>query len=178
MRYFALVVVALLLAAPAAAATPRFGLFDLGADAAKASHNVYGDVQVAASRAALARKAHGATLVRCAAGCRLGRGWLAFAKAPSLTRTDLGGAKASLGQRGWTVSVALTARGQARWKRLAAQARRSAARSGLPPVYAVVVDGSILALPFANELRVRKGTLSLVGFTKAGAKLAVQSLRG
>jgi hypothetical protein len=178
MRMLALALAALVLAAPASAAGPRFGVFDLDADLAKASHNVYGDVHVAASRTALARKAPAASLVRCGAGCRLGRGWLAFAKAPSLRGSDVGpvSGKAHLGRRGWSVDVRLSKRGAAAWKRLAAAARRHTARTGLQSVYAIVVDGAIVATPFANDLRVSRGTLALTGFTRSGARLAARRL--
>jgi hypothetical protein len=174
-RVLALVVLVLATASPASAAAPRFGVYDLG-DLAKPSHNVYGDVRVSTDRGALVRDAPGATVVRCAAGCRLGAGWLAFAKGPSLTAGDVRSARAQLGRRGWTVSVSLTAHGQARWQRIAGAAKRYAVRTGLPPVYAIVVEGSILAAPFANELHAGKGTLMLTGFTQAGARRAAKTL--
>src|SRR5690348_9071232 len=88
----ALAAIAVSVPLSASAAAPRFGLFDVNKGLAKASQNVYGDVQVSASRAALARRAGGATIVRCGGDCRLGRGWLAFAKAPLLTARDVDGA--------------------------------------------------------------------------------------
>jgi hypothetical protein len=41
----------------------------------------------------------------------------------------------------------------------------------------VVVDGSILAAPFANDVRARHGTLELVGFRRADAQRAAKLLR-
>jgi hypothetical protein len=176
MRLVALCLLALFVAAPASAATPRFGFFDLGADVAKASKNVYGDVRIATSRDALERRAPDATIVHCAAECRLGTGWLAFAKPSRLTLRDLGPARAHPGLRGWSLSVELSARGRTAWKRVAAAIKQQTARSGLPPVYAVVLDGTILATPYANELRLKGSTLELTGFEKAAAKRAARLL--
>src|SRR5262249_42348935 len=155
---------ALVFTSSASAATPRFGFFNLGTDVAGASKNFYGDVRIATSRDALARRAPGATIVRCGANCRLGAGWLAFAKPSKLTLRDLGPARAHPGSRGWSVSVELSPRGLAAWKRLAAAIKQQTARSGLSPVYAVVLDGTILATPYANELSLKNGTLVLTGF--------------
>jgi hypothetical protein len=171
MRIAALLLSALVLAAPAAAAEPRFGLFDLH-DLARASHNDFGDVKVSRSPAAL----HG-TVVRCAAGCRLGPGWLAFAKGPSLSAGDITSAKAQFGRRlGWSVALTLTTRGETRWSAFAKVADERRRANGVPDVLAVVVDGSILALPFANELRYGQGTLELTGFARAGARQAAKTL--
>ena len=175
-RVLAAACVALVLAAPASAAGPRFGLFDLDADLAKASHNVYGDVLVVRSAAALARRAPGAILVRCAAGCRLGSGWLAFAKAPRLDSTGLSAATAAPGVRGWSVKLTLTARGRTIWLQTSRAAAAKAKRTGLPVVYAVVIDGAIVALPFSSDVRQEAGTLELPGFTKTGAEKAARLL--
>jgi hypothetical protein len=170
MRLLAIVFCALVVAAPAAAAGPRFALFDLH-DLARASHNVYGDVKVSKRPTALR-----GTVVRCGAGCRFGAGWLAFAKEPSLTAGDIVSAKAHAGRIGWSVDLGLTARGQARWTAFSKIAAQSGKSSGVPDVLAVVVDGSILALPYANDVRHKHGTLELVGFTRAGALRTAKTL--
>jgi hypothetical protein len=170
MRLVALLLLALVFAAPAAAATPRFGLFDLH-DLARASHNVYGDVKVSKHPTALK-----GTVVRCGTGCRFGAGWLSFAKGPSLTAGDVVSATAHSGRIGWSVDVGLNTRGQARWTafaKIAAQRRKS---SGVPDVFVVVVNGSILALPYANDVHHKQGTLDLIGFTRAGARLMAKTL--
>ena len=177
MRLVALGLLALAFAGRASAATPHFGLFDLGTGLAQASHNVYGDVRVSTSRSALARRAHGATLVRCAADCRLGRGWLAFAKKPLLTGAVLAGpVRAHPGRNGWSVSVALTPAGRSAWLRVAAAGRRYAARAGIQPVYAVVLNGTIAAVVYGNDLRLAGATLELAGFTKQAARTVDKSL--
>ena len=81
---------ALALAGPAAAATPRFGVFDLQSDLAAASTTTYGDVAVK-PRAAVA--GHG-VLAHCGSWCRFGSGWLAFGVKPALTRADVTAARA------------------------------------------------------------------------------------
>jgi hypothetical protein len=172
MRLAALVLATLTLAAPAAAAGPQFGIFDLH-DLAPASHNLYGDVKVARSHAAL----HG-FVVHCGSDCRFGSGWLAFARGPGLEPGDVASAKALAGRFGWTVQLALTARGRAHWtafSKLAAARLRSV---GVPDVFAVVAGGSIVALPYANGVRYRRGTLDLAGFSRAGALLTAKTLKG
>jgi hypothetical protein len=74
------------------------------------------------------------------------------------------------------VSVELTSRGRARWTRAVASSREHRRRTGLATVYAIVLDGTIVATPFANDLRLEKRTLVLTGFTKAGARLVVRKL--
>jgi hypothetical protein len=170
MRLIALLSLALVFAAPAAAAGPRFGLFDLN-DLARASHNTYGDVKVSQRATALR-----GTVVRCGTGCRFGNGWLAFAKGPSLVAGDVVSAKAHSGRIGWSVDLGLTARGQARWtafNKLAAQHKKS---SGFPDVLVVVVNGEILASPYANDIRYKNGTLELVGFSRAEARRTAKTL--
>jgi hypothetical protein len=172
MRYAALLLAGLVLAAPAAAATPRFGVFNLDSDLARASRNEFGDVKVAEHKAALR-----GIVVRCAAGCRLGSGWLAFARPANLQAGDVSAARAHSGRIGWSVEVTLTARGRTRWTSFSRQAARHLRTNGVPDVLAVVVDGSILAAPFANDVRARHGTLELVGFRRADALRAATLLR-
>jgi hypothetical protein len=170
MRLFALLSLALVFAAPAAAAGPRFGLFDLN-DLARASQNSYGDIKVAQRATALR-----GTVVRCGASCRFGTGWLAFAKAPGLNAGDVVSAKAHSGRIGWSVDLRLTARGLARWTAFSKIAAQGAKSSGFPDVLAVVVNGEILAVPYANDVRYKNGTLELVGFSRAAALRAAKTL--
>jgi hypothetical protein len=170
MRLVALFLLALVFAAPAAAAGPRFGLFDLN-DLARASHNVYGDVKVSQRATALR-----GTVVRCGTGCRFGNGWLAFAKAPSLNAADVISAKAHSGRIGWSVDLGLTARGKTRWTAFDKLARQHARSAGFPDVLAVVIDGAILAAPYSNEVRYKNGALELVGFSRSAALRAAKTL--
>src|ERR1700758_1051247 len=87
MRIAAAAVALLLISAPAAAAAPRFALFDLQSDLSAAARNEYGGVTVKPLRSL----AHvpGATLVRCATWCRFGKGWLAFSKPTHLSAGDV-----------------------------------------------------------------------------------------
>jgi hypothetical protein len=168
MRVLLIGIAALVLAGPAAAA-PRLGLYDLSADLASASKNTFGDVAVH-PRAVLAGKG---TLVRCGAWCRLGSGWLALAAAaPRLGGGDISKARPLRRRIGWSVELTLTRRGRAAWKRLTAQAALHVRRRGVPPVYAVVANRTIVALPYANGIRVRGRVLELPGFTAAGAREA------
>jgi len=170
MRLVALVSLVLVFAAPAAAAGPRFGLFDLS-DLAHASRNVYGDVKLSQRVTALR-----GTVVHCGTGCRFGSGWLAFARGPSLTADDVVSAKAHSGRIGWSVDLGLTARGKARWTGFSKLAAQRAKSIGFPDVLVVVVDGDIGAVPYANDVRYKNGTLELVGFSRANALRAAKSL--
>jgi hypothetical protein len=170
MRLVALLSVLLVFAAPAAAGGPRFGLFDLN-DLARASHNAYGDVKVSQRATALR-----GTVVRCGTSCRFGNGWLAFAKGPSLTAGDVVSAKAHSGRIGWSVDLGLTARGKARWTAFSKVAGQHAKSAGVTDVLVVVVDGEILALPYANDVRYKNGTLELVGFHRGAALRAAKAL--
>jgi hypothetical protein len=170
MRLFALLLLALVFAAPAAAAGPRFGLFDLN-NLARASHNAYGDVKVSQRSTALR-----GTVVRCGAGCRFGNGWLAFAKAPTLNAGNVVSAKAHSGRIGWSVDLGLTARGKTRWTAFERLAKLRAKSSGFPDVLAIVIDGQILAAPYANEVRYKNGALELVGFSRSAALRAAKAL--
>jgi hypothetical protein len=170
MRLVALLSLALVFAAPAAAAGPRFGVFDLN-DLARASHNAYGDVKVSQRATALR-----GTVVHCGTGCRFGNGWLAFASGPSLTAGDVVSAKAHSGRIGWSVDLGLTARGKARWTRFSKIAAQRLRSSGFPDVLALVVNGEILAAPYANDVRYKNGTLELVGFRRAEALRTAKTL--
>src|SRR5437660_1125207 len=170
MRLVALLSVLLVFAAPATAAGPSFGLFDLH-DLARASHNVYGDVKVSQRVTALR-----GTVVHCGTGCRFGRGWLAFAKGPSLTAGDVVSAKAHSGRIGWSVDLGLTARGKSRWTAISKVAMQREKSSGFPDVLVVVVNGEIVSVPYANNVRYKNGTLELTGFSRAAALRAAKTL--
>jgi hypothetical protein len=170
MRLIALLSLALVFAAPAAAAGPRFGLFDLNG-LARASRNEYGDVKVSQRVTALR-----GTVVHCGTGCRFGSGWLAFAKGPSLTADDVVSAKAHAGRIGWSVDLGLTAHGLNRWTAFSNGAAQRAKSSGFPDVLVVVVNGEILSVPYANDVRHKNGTLELVGFGRANALRTAKTL--
>ena len=177
MRILSVLVVLLALAGPAAAATPRFGIFDLESDLAKASKNEFGDVKVVARFAPLAAKAPGAAIVSCARDCRFGAGWLAFAKGPSLGARDLVSVKAHrIKGTNWGVTVKLTSGGETRWKAFAQRAARSAKLRGVPDALVIVVGGSILAQPLVSDLRRSARTLELTGFTRSGAQKTAKTL--
>jgi hypothetical protein len=167
-RLVATVLVALCCAAPAAAAGPRFGFYDLH-DLAKGSRNAYGDLQVTRGRPAAP------VVVRCAAGCRFGSGWLGFEHAVGPAFGDVAAAAAAPGRIGWSVKLGLSARGQSRWRTYLRAAKRRDRQAGVPDVLAVVVDGRILAAPFANQLRLVGGRLDVPGFSRAEARAAAKS---
>jgi len=171
MRSVAILVTALALAAPASAAAPRFGLFDLH-DLSKASRNEFGDVKPTR------RVPNAAFAVECGAGCRLGSGWLGFTKLVGPIAADIRSVSAGPGRIGWNVRLGLTARGQSRWRAYAQAAAARARSAGVPDVLAVVVGGRILAAPLANTLRLAKGRLDVPGFTPANARDAVKALAG
>ena len=170
MRLVPLVLLALVFAAPAAAAGPRFGLFDLN-DLSAASRNEFGDVKVSQRATALR-----GTVVHCGTGCRFGSGWLAFAKAPSLNAGNVVSAKAHAGRIGWSVDLGLTGRGLNRWTGFSKVAAQRAKSTGFPDVLVVVVNGDILSVPYANDVRHKNGTLELVGFSRASALRTAKTL--
>ena len=176
MRLLAISLLALGLAAPASAAAPRFGVYDLATDVAGASTNEYGDVSVAGDKESLGRRARGATVVRCGQDCRLGRGWIAFAKPSVLRAGDVRAATAHASGYGWAVTVRLSAHGQGAWDRFDRAARGRQKRNGVPDVLAVVLDGTVDALPYAVDTRRSGNTLELSGFTRAGAHAAAKLL--
>jgi hypothetical protein len=167
MRYLAAAVVTLLLAGPAAAATPRFALFDLQSDLAHASRNPYGDVAVQP----LSRLEGKGTLVRCATWCRFGSGWLAFAQPPRLSAADVAGATVRYTRRqGWTVRLSLRAAAQGRWTAFSRNVLAQAKLHGVPDVLVVVAGGEVAASPLATQVTSSKGVVTLTGFTQASAK--------
>ncbi|HEY2373936.1 MAG TPA: hypothetical protein VGH82_15545 [Gaiellaceae bacterium] len=169
MRFVAILVAAVTLAAPASATAPRFGLFDLH-DLSKASRNEFGDVKPTQ------RIPPAPFAVECAAGCRLGSGWLGFTRLVGPTAADIRSASAGPGRIGWSVRLDLTARGRARWRAFAKVAAARARKAGVPDVLALVVGGRILAAPLADTLRLMRGRLDVPGFTPANARIAVKAL--
>ncbi len=159
----------------ASAATPRFAVFDVRTDLAAPSHNVYGDVKVWKVRAALARRAAGATLVRCGPDCTFGSGWLAFSRSPGLGPTGISAAKARRTKFGWAVVLTLTPRGADGWRRFSRQAVLSGKTRGVPDPLVLVLDGTIVAQPLANQVA---GTAALVvpGLSRANALRAARLL--
>jgi hypothetical protein len=157
----------------AAAGTPRFAVFDLQRDLAKASHDLYGDVKAVEKRDVLAARARDATLVRCVDECRFGSGWFAFAKPSTLAAGDLvrGSVRsAPVKHDGWGVTVRLTAAGAARWSALSRHATLQLHRRGVPDVYVFVVDGVAVYTPLAVDVRSSGATLSLVGLSRSDAR--------
>ncbi len=160
---------ALALAAGASAGVPRFALFDVHTGLAAASHNPFGDVKVWKQSSALAARAHGATLVRCGAGCTYGAGWLAFVQAPALSAGDVSVAKPRRTHVGWTLLLTLTPSGHARFARFDTKATLAGARRGISDALVLVVDGAIVAQPLQGQLKLAGTTLEVPGFTRANA---------
>lgn len=172
MRYLAVAAAALLLAGPAAAGS-GFALYDLQTDLARASRNVYGDVQ-AKPHAALA--GHG-TLARCAAWCRFGAGWLAFRTEPRLQAADVSAAAMRFTKRkGWVVELSLRPIAQRRWAAFAQRLRAAAAERGVPDVLVVVAAGQVAAAPYSSQVGFAHGRVTLTGFSRASADALVKSL--
>src|SRR3954451_316735 len=176
MRYLAVVVVAMLLtAAPAAAAVPHFGLWNLQTDLANASRNEYGDVTVKPA-AALAR-VRGAELVRCGTSCRFGSGWLAFSKPSHLRAGDVSAAAARYTRKlGWTVRLTLRPAAAVRWTAFSRNLHAQAKLHGVPDVLVVVTAGAIAAAPFSTQVQSSKGVVTPTGFSQASARQVAKSL--
>jgi hypothetical protein len=176
MRYLAAAVVAVLLnAAPAAAAVPRFALWDLQSDLAQQSRNEYGDVAVKPARA-LAH-VRGATVVRCGTWCRFGSGYLAFSKPAHLTAGDVAGASVRYTKKlGWTVRLSLHPAARARWSRFSHNVLAQAKLHGVPDVLVVVAGGQIAAAPLATQVQTAQSAVTLTGFSRASARQVAKSL--
>jgi hypothetical protein len=162
--------------AAAPAATPGFALFDVHTDLAHASHNTFGDVKIWKRKAALASRAHGATLVHCGGSCTFGEGWLAFTAGPSLSTRDVVAAKAYRTKVGWSVVVTLTPHGQSSWKTFSRRASLSGATRGVPDALAVVLNGDIVAQPLTDQVRHGKTSIELPGLSRANALRAAKLL--
>jgi hypothetical protein len=167
---------ALALAGGASAGTPQFALFDVHSDLATASHNSFGDVKIWQRESALARRAHGATLVRCGSDCTFGPGWLAFSQKPALSAGDVISAKTHRSRTGWSVVLGLSARGKAGLARFQRQAARSGKTRGVPDALALVLDGTIVAQPLASQIHPGKATVEIPGFSRANALRAAKLL--
>jgi preprotein translocase subunit SecD len=168
---------ALALAGGASAGTPRFALFDVHSDLATASHNTFGDVKVWKHESALARRARGATLVRCGVDCTFGAGWLAFSRKPALSAGDVVSAKTHRTKSGWSVVLGLSARGKQGLARFQRQAALSGKTRGVPDALALVLDGTIVSQPLADQIRHGKATVEIPGFSRGNA-LRVAKLLG
>lgn len=168
---------ALVLAGGASAGTPRFALFDVHSDLAAVSHNTFGDVKVWKRQAALERRAHGATLVRCGSDCSFGAGWLAFSRPPALSAGDVVTAKAQRAHYGWGLVLTLTVRGKASLAQFHRRASLSGTTRGVPDALVLVLDGTIVAQPLASQLTPGKATLEIPGFSRANALRAAKLLR-
>jgi hypothetical protein len=167
---------ALALAGGASAGTPRFALFDVHRDLAAASHNVFGDVKVWKRSSALAGRARGATLVRCARDCTFGAGWLAFSRRPSLSASNVVSAKARRTRTGWSVVLGLDTGGTAALARFRRLAAISGKTRGVPDALALVLDGTIVAQPLANQIHQSKATVEIPGLSRANARLVAKLL--
>jgi hypothetical protein len=167
---------ALALAGGASAGTPRFALFDVHTDLAAASHNTFGDVKVWKRQTALTSRAHGAAIVRCGGDCTFGSGWLAFSRKPVLSAGDVVSATARRTHTGWNVVLGLSARGKASLARFRRNASRSDRTRGVPDALVLVLDGTIVAQPLANQIDSGKTTVALPGFSHANALRAAKLL--
>jgi len=167
MRALAAVLIALVVAAPASAAAPRFALLDLH-DLARASKNEYGDVHPTKARP------RAALVVRCAAGCRFGAGWLGFAKGVGPAARDVRHVSAGPSRVGWSLRLTLTSRGRARWQAFARLAARRAKHTGVPDVLAVAVGGRVVGAQYASDVRLSGRVLELPGFSRSNARLAAK----
>lgn len=162
------------LAGAAAAAGPRFALFDLQSDLSHASRNPYGDVRVRP----LAQVAGKGTLVRCGASCRFGSGWLVFRAAPHLSAADVSAAHAGYSKRlGWNVALALRPAAAARWRLFAKHVAAGTKLRGVPDVLVVVAGGQVAASPFATQVSSASGTVTLTGFSRSSATALARLLR-
>jgi hypothetical protein len=167
---------ALVLAGGASAGTPRFALFDVHSDLAAASHNTFGDVKVWKRQTALARRADRATLVRCGNDCTFGAGWLAFSRKPALSAGDVVSAKTHRTKSGWSVVLGLSPHGTAAVVSLRRLTALSAKTRGVPDALVLVLDGTIVAQPLADQIRPGKATVEIPGFSRANALRAAKLL--
>jgi hypothetical protein len=169
---------ALVLTAGASAAAPRVALFDLRTDVAQASHNSFGDLRVWKNRAALAKRAPEATLVRCAGSCTFGKGWLAFKRKPALVSGDIASARAyRIRGLTWALSLELTPRGIARWAAFTRRTAKSATEYGIADALVLAVDGSVAGQPLADQIQAKKGTLRIGALDRWNAVRTAKALR-
>ena len=174
MRTFVVLLTVLAFAAPAAAATPRFALFDLESDLAPISRNPFGDIQV---KPRVAIDGQG-TLVRCATRCRFGNGWLAFRADPHLRIGDVTAATSGYSRKkGWTVQLTLRPAAVGRWTAFAKQMAADAKKRGVPDVLVVVAGGQISGALYSTQISAAHGQLTLAGLSRASATAVVKTLR-
>ena len=167
-----------LLTAGASAATSRVAIFDLRTDLAQASHNSFGDLRVWKNRAALAKRAPDATLVRCAGACSFGAGWLAFKRKPALASAHIASARAyRLRGLTWALSLELTPRGVARWTAFSRRTAKSATEYGIADALVLAVDGSVAGQPLADQIQAKKGTLRIGALDRWNAVRTANALR-
>jgi hypothetical protein len=166
----------LALAGGASAATPRFALFNVHTDLAAASHNSYGDVKIWKRESALERRAHGATLVRCGGDCTYGAGWLAFSRKPALSAGDVVSARTRRTKSGWTVVLGLSPHGTAAVEAFKRMTAMSAKTRGVPDALVLVLDGTIVAQPLADQIRPGRATVAIPGISRANALRAAKLL--
>jgi hypothetical protein len=168
--------------APASAAgSPRFAVWDLQRDLARASHTVYGDVKPWRKREALASRARGATLVRCSGACGFGDGWYAFSRPSALRAGDLvhGSARADrITGNVWAVTLRLTAGGASRWRALGTHAAQQLRRRGVPDVLVFAAKGVVVVAPFATAVRASGTTLRIVDLRRSDALRVAKALGG
>jgi hypothetical protein len=170
-------VAALALVGSASAGTPRLALFNLHSGLAAASHNSFGDIKLWKRESALASRAHGATLVRCGGDCTFGPGWLAFSQKPALSAGDVVSAKTHRTKSGWSVVLGLNARGNAGLARFQRQAALSGKTRGVPDALVLVLDGTIVAQPLADQIHAGKATVEIPGFSRGNALRAAKLLK-
>jgi hypothetical protein len=168
---------ALALSGGASAATPRFALFNVHSDLAAASHNSFGDVKIWKREAALARRADRATLVRCGSDCTFGAGWLAFSRKPALSAGDVLSATTHRTKSGWSVVLGLSPHGTAAAAAFRRMTALSARTRGVPDALVLVLDGTIVAQPLADQIRHGRATFEIPGLSHANA-LRVAKLLG
>jgi hypothetical protein len=156
-------------AGAASAGAPRFALFNVHSDLAAASHNSYGDVKVWKRESALARRANRATLVRCGSDCTFGAGWLAFSQKPALSAGDVVSAKTRRTKSGWSVILRLSPHGTAAVAAFRRITALSAKTRGVPDALALVLDGTIVAQPLADQIRHGKATVEIPGLSHGNA---------
>jgi hypothetical protein len=168
---------ALVLAGGASAGTPSFALFDVQTDLAGPSHNTFGDVKVWKRQAALTARTAGSAVVRCGGDCTFSPGWLAFSRAPALSAGDVLAAKANGSKRAWRVVLTLSPHGWSSWTRFSRRASLSGGTRGVPDALALVLNGTIVAQPRADQLLRSKTTVAIPGLSRANA-LRVAKLLG
>jgi hypothetical protein len=114
--------------------------------------------------------------VRCAAWCRFGSGWLAFSPRPRLAAGDVASARYAYAKRkGWFVQLTLRPGAVAHWRGFVRNVSSAVKRRGVPDVLVVVAGGQVAASPLATQVTSAGATVTLTGFSRAGAKaLAAQ----